>query len=170
MRFVLPNHVLAAGMAILEPMAQNRLAGDVSQAEPLREPAVPPRSQLLDQADLEDTFTDATPTLTAGTHDGLPRTPEQANRAQCMVAEHPFLRRYDHRTDPSASVPYRQVFARVARRLRLLSVMGFPRPPSSAGGVHGCRLTTRHGQGSCRTRRARPCPRRVRTFPRVEAY
>ena len=34
-----------------------------------------------------------------------------------------------------------RVFARVARRVRVLSVMAFRQPPSSAGRVHGRRLT-----------------------------
>src|SRR5271165_7583118 len=34
-------------------MAQNWLAGDASRVEPLREPTVPPRRQLGDEADLE---------------------------------------------------------------------------------------------------------------------
>ena len=56
-----------AQTAILEPMAQNWLADDASQVEPVREPAVPPRRQLDDEADLEDAAVHATPTLTAGT-------------------------------------------------------------------------------------------------------
>jgi hypothetical protein len=56
-----------AGTAILEPMAQNWLADEASQAEPLREPTVPPRRQLDDEADLEGAVMHATPTLTAGT-------------------------------------------------------------------------------------------------------
>jgi hypothetical protein len=63
----LQNHVLPGGTAILEPMAQNWLADDASQAEPLREPTVPPRRQLADEADLEGVVVHATPTLTAGT-------------------------------------------------------------------------------------------------------
>ena len=56
-----------AATAILEPMAPNWLADDASQVEPLREPGVPPRRQLDDEADLEGAVMHATPTLTAGT-------------------------------------------------------------------------------------------------------
>jgi hypothetical protein len=56
-----------AGTAILEPMAQNWLADDASQAGPLREPTVPPRRQPGDEADPEGAVTHATPALTAGT-------------------------------------------------------------------------------------------------------
>ena len=105
MRFVLPNHVLPAGTAILEPTTQNWLADDASRAGPLREPAVPPRRRPGEEADLEGAVMGAAPTLTAGTVT-VARTPEQANRAQRVGAEHPFLRPYDHHADPSASAPY----------------------------------------------------------------
>ena len=71
---------------------------------------MPPRWQLDDEADLEGAVIDAMPTLTASTVT-VARMPEQANGAQRVSAEHPFLRRYDHHTDPSASVPYRRVGA-----------------------------------------------------------
>jgi hypothetical protein len=69
---------------------------------------VPPRWQLDDEAGLDGAVMGATPTLMAGTVT-VARTPEQANGAQCVGAEHPFLQRYDHRTDPSASAPYRRI-------------------------------------------------------------
>jgi hypothetical protein len=64
---VLQNYVLPVGTAILEPTAQKWLGDDVSRAEPLCEPTVPPRRQFDDEADLKGAVMGATPTLTAGT-------------------------------------------------------------------------------------------------------
>jgi hypothetical protein len=53
MRIVVTEPCSPGGAAILEPMAQNWLAGDASRVEPLREPTVPPRRQVGDEADPE---------------------------------------------------------------------------------------------------------------------
>ena len=53
MRIVVTEPCSPGGAAILEPTAQNWLAGDASRVEQLREPTVPPRRQLGDEADLK---------------------------------------------------------------------------------------------------------------------
>jgi hypothetical protein len=64
---VLPNHVLPAGTAILEPTPHNWRADDASRGRTAARAAATPRRQLDDEADLENAVMNATPTLTAGT-------------------------------------------------------------------------------------------------------
>ena len=71
MRFVLPNHVLRTGMAILDPMAQNWFAGEASRIDPLRELTVLPRRRFDDEAGLVGAVMEAT-RRDGGHRDGRP--------------------------------------------------------------------------------------------------
>jgi hypothetical protein len=116
MRSVLPDHVLPAGTASLEPVTQNWLADDAYPAGPLREPAVPPLRQADDEAGRQGAATDATPALTAGT-DRSPARPGKRTglsaRAQDIRSRGPMTitptRRHPHHTGGD--------FARLSRRL-----------------------------------------------------